>query len=178
MASLKNEIDQGLPFASIEEETLLNLMRTTDCLERAVQRTTREWGVTATQYNVLRILRGAQPQGLTCSAIGNRMITSDPDITRLLSRLKALKLVRQQRDKHDRRVVWTLISDTGLDLLQQMDPTVHRMPTDLLGHLTGTELSELTRLLELARRRCAGNQTAPTCDGAPGAGQLCDAGAA
>ncbi len=174
MASLKSEIDQQLPFSSIEEETLLNLMRTTDCLERAVQRTTREWGVTATQYNVLRILRGAQPQGLTCSAIGSRMITVDPDITRLLSRLKILKLVRQQRDRHDRRVVWTQISDAGLDLLRRMDAKVKRMPKELLGHLTAAELGELTRLLELARKRCDDGQAPATCDGHP----ACDAGAA
>lgn len=174
MASLKNEIDQQIPFSSLEEETLLNLMRTADCLERAVQRTTREWGVTATQYNVLRILRGAQPQGLTCSAIGSRMITADPDITRLLARLKILKLVRQQRDRHDRRVVWTHISEAGLDLLRQMDTKVNRMPKELLDHLTAAELGELTRLLELARKRCGDGQAAATCDGQA----ACDAGAA
>jgi DNA-binding MarR family transcriptional regulator len=179
MASLKSEIAQEVDFSGIEEETLLNLMRTTDCLERAVQRTTREFGITATQYNVLRILRGAQPQGLTCSAIGSRMITSDPDITRLLNRLKILKLVRQQRDKHDRRVVWTHISEAGLDLLRQMEPTVHRMPKELLGHLTAAELSELTRLLELARRRCSDRHGSVSCDGTAGtAEQVCDAGPA
>ncbi len=118
MAALKHEIAQERPFSSPEEEALLNLMRTADCLQRAFQRMSREWGVTSTQYNVLRILRGSHPHGLTCSAIGERMITAEPDITRLLARLKALKLIRQQRDRHDRRVVWTQISDAGLDLLQ------------------------------------------------------------
>ena len=98
MAGLKLEIAQERPFASLEEEALLNLLRTSDCLNRAFHLKTRDWGVTSTQYNVLRILRGAQPDGLTCSAIGSRMITAEPDITRLLARLKALKLIRQQRD--------------------------------------------------------------------------------
>ena len=153
MAGLKIEIVQEPPFFSVEEEALLNLMRTSDTLHRAFHRKTRDWGVTSTQYNVLRILRGAQPQGLTCSAIGSRMITAEPDITRLLSRLKTLKLVRQQRDRHDRRVVWTQISAAGLQLLKEMDPVIQQLPVDLLGHLNKDELAEFIRLLELARSR-------------------------
>jgi DNA-binding MarR family transcriptional regulator len=165
MASLKNEIAQQRPFASVEEEALLNLMRTNDCIQRAFQRATREWGVTSTQYNVLRILRGAHPNGLTCTAIGSRMITADPDITRLLSRLKNLKFIRQQRDRHDRRVLWTHISESGLELLSQMDPVVKRTPRELLGHLTESELAELTRLLELARKNCVDGQSQVSCSG-------------
>jgi DNA-binding MarR family transcriptional regulator len=152
MTSLKLEIVQEAPFSSVHEEALLNLLRTADCLHRAFHLRTREWGVTSTQYNVLRILRGAQPHGLTCSAIGNRMITAEPDITRLLSRLNSLKLVRQHRDPHDRRVVWTQISETGLDLLRKMDPVIRRLPGELLGHLESQELSDLIHLLELARK--------------------------
>jgi DNA-binding MarR family transcriptional regulator len=166
MASLKREIAQGRPFSSAEEEALLNLMRTADCLQRAFQRISREWGVTSTQYNVLRILRGSHPQGLTCSAIGDRMITAEPDITRLLARLKVRKLVRQQRDRHDRRVVWTHISETGLELLSQMDPLIQQEPRKLLGHLSEDELAELTRLLELARKPCVEAQKGVRCDGA------------
>jgi DNA-binding MarR family transcriptional regulator len=152
MAGLKLEIVQDAPFSSVEEEALLNLLRTSDCLQRAFHRKTRNWGVTSTQYNVLRILRGAQPHGLTCSAIGDRMITAEPDITRLLARLMGLKLIRQQRDSHDRRVVWTQISEAGLDLLREMDPVIQRIPGELLGRLDGAELAELIRLLELARK--------------------------
>src|SRR5580693_1310714 len=135
MASLKAEIAQERPFSSDEEEAVLNLMRTSDCVQRVFQRRTRDWGVTSTQYNVLRILRGAGSQGLTCSAIGERMITAEPDITRLLARLKAMKLIRQQRDKQDRRVVWTHISAEGLELLGKMDAEINQIPLDLLGHL-------------------------------------------
>jgi DNA-binding MarR family transcriptional regulator len=158
MVSLKLEIAQSPPFSSLEEEALLNLLRTADSLHRAFHRSTREWGVTSTQYNVLRILRGAQPQGLRCSEIGERMITAEPDITRLLARLKALKLIRQQRDRHDRRVVWTQIAESGLKLLKEMDPVILKMPVDLLGHLSKDELSELIRLLESARSKVSDAQ--------------------
>ena len=165
MANLKLEILQEPAFSSVEEEALLNLMRTSDCLQRAFQQRIRGFGLTSTQYNVLRILRGAQPDGLTCAAIGARMIAIEPDITRLLVRLKRLKLIRQHRDRHDRRAVWTQISDAGLDLLHAMDPVIQRIPGELLGHISGAALTELTRLLELARG-CCGDTRQPEsfCD--------------
>ncbi len=172
MAALKHEIGQGRPFSSPEEEALLNVMRTADCLQRTFQRMSREWGVTNTQYNVLRILRGSHPQGLTCAAIGDRMITAEPDITRLLARLKAQKLVRQHRDRHDRRVVWTQISEAGLDLLSQMDPAIQKEPHNLLGHLSASELAEFTRLLELARKPCLDAQNGVSCDGSAASGPV------
>ena len=165
MAGLKHEIAQERPFSSKEEEALLNLLRTSDCLHRAFQRGTRQWGVTSTQYNVLRILRGAHPQGLTCTAIGDRMITAEPDITRLLARMKVLKLIKQQRDKRDRRVVWTQISTAGLELLEKMDAEITRMPRELLGHLDPKELDELIRLLELARKNLTDKQEPVSCTG-------------
>lgn len=152
MAALKEEIEQQHPFASLEEEALLNLLRTSDCIERVLQRSTRTWGITATQYNVLRILRGAHPEGLTCAAIGRRMIAAEPDITRLLGRLKATKLIRQHRDRNDRRVVWTQITSAGLELLDAMDPIIERTPRELLAHMSAEEITELSRLLELARK--------------------------
>ena len=158
MAGLKAEIEQSIPFSTAWEEALLNLLRTADRFSHAMQCIIRPWGVTATQYNVLRILRGAGPDGLTCSEIGSRMLTADPDITRLLRRLKALKLIRQHRDRGDRRVVRTVISEPGSRLLDEMDPAVRRAPELLLGHLSGEEIAELTRLLEKARERCAGAQ--------------------
>jgi DNA-binding MarR family transcriptional regulator len=153
MAGLKLEIAQQRAFASLEEEALLNVLRTADCLNRAFHLKTRDWGVTSTQYNMLRILRGAHPGGLTCSAIGRRMIAAEPDITRLLARLKTRKLIRQRRDSDDRRVVWTEISAAGLSLLEEMDPVIVRLPGELLGHLKQGELAELIRLLEMIRER-------------------------
>jgi DNA-binding MarR family transcriptional regulator len=165
VGGLKLEIVQEPPFFSVEEEALLNLMRTSDCLHRAFHLKTRGWGLTSTQYNVLRILRGARPHGLPCSAIGDRMITAEPDITRLLSRLKALKFVRQQRDPKDRRVLWTKISEAGLELLAQMDPVIQQVPKELLGHLKEAQSAELIRLLELARSRCGDSPAPVSCDG-------------
>ena len=155
MANLKLEIQQEPPFSSAEEEAFLNLLRTSDCLNRAFLQKIRGWGLTPAQYNVLRILRGATPNGLPCAAIGERMIAADPDVTRLLGRLKRLKLVRQHRDRQDRRVVLTFITEEGLELLSAMDPAVRNAPRELLGQMRRADLAELIRLLELARQHCA-----------------------
>jgi DNA-binding MarR family transcriptional regulator len=158
MANLKLEILQEPAFSSAEEEALLNLVRSADCLGRVMQQKMRGWGLTSTQYNVLRILRGAHPNGLACAAIGERMIAADPDITRLLGRLKRLKLIRQHRDRRDRRVVLTAITDSGLELLRKMDPFARSAPVELLGHIRRAELTELIRLLELVRQPYTGPQ--------------------
>lgn len=155
MANLKTEIAQTSAFSSLEEEAILNVMRTSDCLERAFRHKTREWGLSQTQYNVLRILRGAHPDGLPCAAIGDRMIAMEPDITRLLRRLKDLKLIRQHRDRQDRRVVLTQVTDAGLELLQAMDPIIQKIPVQLLERLSPRELAEMIRLLETVRESCA-----------------------
>ena len=165
MGNLRDEIKQERAFQSVEEQALLNLIRTADCLDRAMERMIRPFGVTSTQYNVLRILRGAHPRGLTCSAIGDRMITAEPDVTRLLSRLRNLKLVKQHRDSDDRRVLWTQISPQGLKLLGEMDPMIEKGPIELLGHLQQEDLARLTKLLEAARKACDRGTAQPTCDG-------------
>jgi DNA-binding MarR family transcriptional regulator len=165
VSALKEEISQKRAFSSPEQEAVLNLLRTADCLERALQRKIRPWGITSTQYNVLRILRGAQPRGLTCSAIGDRMITAEPDITRLLGRLKTLKLIRQQRDQRDRRMIWTQISPSGMALLEETDTAVEQYPRFLLGHLTQDQIATLIDLAERARARCGDVQAPVSCDG-------------
>jgi DNA-binding MarR family transcriptional regulator len=134
-------------FSNPHEEALLTLLRSADTLQHALQQRLKPYGLTPTQYNVLRILRGARPRGLTCSAIGHSMITPEPDITRLLTRLKKQKLLCQQRDPNDRRVVWTQISPEGLALLASLDPIVERAPKEMLRPLTGADLKELTGLL-------------------------------
>lgn len=170
MSNAKAEIAPKPVFHSVEEQALLSLLRTADCLNRAVQHRIKPWGVTATQYNVLRILRGAHPQALTCSAIGDRMITAEPDITRLLSRLKAQKLVLQHRDRNDRRQVLTLISASGLKLLAEMDPMIEQAPKEVIGPLSAKDLAELIRLLDLTRRYCDSPPGSAECDG--GAGRI------
>lgn len=177
MPKLKDEIQQTRPFSSRAEEALLNLVRTADCLQRNMQRAIRLHGLTSTQYNVLRILRGAKPQGLTCSAIGERMIAADPDITRLLARLKHMGLIRQQRDKRDRRVLWTSISPAGLQLLAQLDPLVEKLPAEYLGHMEPAEIEQFIRLLELARKHCPDAHSPIACE-AGAAGASCETAAA
>jgi DNA-binding MarR family transcriptional regulator len=139
--------EQASRFSSPQEEALLTILRSADSLHRAFQLLLKPYGLTATQFNVLRILRGAHPKGLMCSAIGRMMITPEPDITRVLARLKAHKLVTQKRDPHDGRVVWTHLSARGLELLSKLDGVVDQAPRDLLRGLTCAEVTELIRLL-------------------------------
>ena len=100
---LQQEIQQSQPFASLEEEAMLNLARTADRLQSSVRQMLKPFGLTPNQYNALRILRGAGPGGLTCSELGKRLISEDPDITRLLDRLAKLTLVHRRRNQQDRR---------------------------------------------------------------------------
>jgi DNA-binding MarR family transcriptional regulator len=153
-------IEQALRFSSPQEEALLTLMRSADFLHRAFQQRLKPFGLTTAQYNVLRILRGACETGLTCSAVGRMMITPEPDITRLLARLKTQKFVRQQRDRQDRRVVWTHITPQGMQVLESLDPIVDQAPRELLRELTCAEVEELTRLLRKAQ--VSGPHTEPT----------------
>ena len=89
------------------------------------------------------------------------MIAAEPDITRILGRLKNLSLVRQHRDKADRRIVWTRITDTGLQMLQDMDPVIHQAPKDLFGHIGTANLKEMIRFLELAGQACNNSKSRP-----------------
>ena len=107
--------------------------------------------MSANQYNVLRILRGA-PDGLTCGEIGNRMITRDPDITRLLDRLEKRGLISRCRESKDRRMVMARITPEGLKLLARMDEPVRAMHRSQLGHLGRERLRALTELLQISRQ--------------------------
>ncbi len=131
-----------------QTELFLRLLRVSDQLDRAFHQILRPFALTHPQYNVLRILRGAGPSGLTCSAIGRSMITSVPDITRLLARLQSRELVQQHRDAADRRVVWTCITAQGLELLQSLDPIVFEAPRRLLNSLNAEQMLELNQLLQ------------------------------
>ncbi len=153
--ALREEIGQKRPFRSMEEEALLNILRTADRLALTIQKKLRPYGITMTQYNVLRILRGAGPDGLTCSTIGSLMVAHDPDITRLLGRLEKLKLVRRRRNKRDRRQVCTQISEKGLERLAELDEFVDQTNRELLGHLSAESMQQMIGLLEQAREFAA-----------------------
>src|SRR4051812_14647718 len=151
--NIQTEIKQRKPFTCREEEVFLNILRTSDQLMRGLAEVLKTADLSATQYNVLRILRGAVPDGLACGEISERMVTRDPDITRLLDRLEKRGLVARSREKADRRVVTARIADAGLELLKKLDETVTRMHKTQLGHLDTKAQEGLIRLLEQARAK-------------------------
>jgi DNA-binding MarR family transcriptional regulator len=135
-----------------EEQAYINLLRTADALSRPLAELLKVAELSLTQYNVLRILRGAGPEGLPCRDVARRMVTRDPDITRLLDRLEVRGLVHRSREQHDRRVVTTRITDEGLKLLDRLDRPVADLHIRQLGHMSGDDLHALVRLTEQARR--------------------------
>jgi DNA-binding MarR family transcriptional regulator len=148
---LQAELKQNIPFASREAEAYLSLLRTADALQTQVEAQLREYGLTGTQYNALRILRGAGPEGLPCREIGERMITRDPDITRLLNRLEDRGLAERTRTKRDRRVVYGKITAAGLKLLREIDRPLEKFGREMLRHVGQEKLKQLIELLELVR---------------------------
>ncbi|MEO7777504.1 MAG: MarR family transcriptional regulator [Fibrobacteria bacterium] len=150
---IQTEIKQRKPFTCREEELMLNILRTADKLQRRVSELLKNAELSGTQYNVLRILRGAGAEGMACGEISDRMVTRDPDITRLLDRLEKRNLVGRNRDKEDRRVVTARILPGGLDLLKKLDEPVTQMHKAQLGHLEPKQQETLIRLLETAREK-------------------------
>ena len=133
-----------------EEAAFLDLLRTTDVLSRRLVHVLKTEDLSATQYNVLRILRGA-PEGLACGEIGSRMITRDPDVTRLLDRLEKRGLISRWRETKDRRTVMARITPEGLALLSRLDEPVQAAHRKQLGHLGRGRLRTLAKLLSLLR---------------------------
>jgi DNA-binding MarR family transcriptional regulator len=133
-----------------EEAAFLDLLRTCDLLSRGPAQVLRTEDLSATQYNVLRILRGT-PHGLPCGEIAARMITRDPDVTRLLDRLEKRGLISRWRETKDRRMVMARITPDGLKLLARLDEPVQEAHRRQLGHLGRDRLRALTELLFAAR---------------------------
>jgi DNA-binding MarR family transcriptional regulator len=133
-----------------EELAFVDLLRTCDLLSRPLAQLLKSEDLSATQYNVLRILRGS-PDGLTCGEIAGRMITRDPDITRLLDRLEKRRLISRWREATDRRVVMARITTEGLKLLARLDEPIEETHHKLLGHMGKDKLRALAALLESAR---------------------------
>jgi DNA-binding MarR family transcriptional regulator len=139
------------PGSSPEEVAHLEMMRTMEALSHRFAQVLKTEDLSETQYNVLRILRGA-PEGIPCGEIGNRMVTRDSDITRLLDRLEKRSLVSRSRESKDRRTVWARITPQGLKLLARLDEPVLATHFELLGHLGAKRLKLMTDLLRLARQ--------------------------
>ncbi len=152
---LQQELKQNRPFRSLGQEATVAMLRTNDLLRRRMGAVLETEDVTLQQYNVLRILRGAGPEGLPTLEIADRMIEQTPGITRLLDRLEAKRLVSRERCPTDRRQVTCRISRDGLALLGRLDPTVDHADDTLLGPLTQAELRQLIRLLDRIREGTA-----------------------
>jgi DNA-binding MarR family transcriptional regulator len=150
---LRDEIQQDRSFESLEQEALLNVLRTADVLMQRLTAVLKPFNLSHSQYNVLRILRGAGADGLACQEVAERMITRDPDITRLLDRLEARGLVTRTRDQKDRRVVVARITPEGERLLDGLDQPIAEVDRQPLQHLGEQRLRTLIQLLELAREQ-------------------------
>jgi DNA-binding MarR family transcriptional regulator len=131
-----------------EERLFLALLKAADALGQQAEQLIKSAGLTGTQYNVLRILRGAQPAGLACRAIGDRMISHDPDMTRLLDRMEKRGFIRRERQKDDRRVVKTHITSQGLELLKPLDQPMRELHKRQFRRMPVTRVKNLVELLE------------------------------
>lgn len=131
-----------------EEQLFVAIMKTADNLSRDSEPLIKDAGLTSAQYNVLRILRGAGPDGLPCRAIGERMISHDPDMTRMLDRMEKRELITRSRGQQDRRVVTTRITPQGLQLLKKLDQPIQDFHKQRFRHMSSAQLQQLKVLLE------------------------------
>ncbi len=150
--SLRDEIGQSRDFPSVGAEVYLNLLRTVEALTEKPTAILRRAGLSHSQYNVLRILRGAGTEGLSCGQIADRMVTRDSDMTRLLSGLQKSGLVERYRCADDRRVILALLTPPGRQKLKDLDKPIADIHVLQLKHMAGDQLQNLSRLLEDARQ--------------------------
>jgi DNA-binding MarR family transcriptional regulator len=152
VSKLQKELKQGKPFRSLEEEIVLNVARTAEYLAGAISNVLKTADLTVTQYNVLRILRGAGAEGLTCSEISDRMVTKESDVTRLLDRVENRGFISRERPATNRRIVLARITDEGLRVLEELDETIDELNRNLVGHLGKEKQKTLNELLEAIRK--------------------------
>lgn len=150
---LREELRQRKPFTGLEHEAHLSVVRTTSLLVDAFEQMLKPYGITATQYNVLRILRGAEPDGLCRNELRDRMLTRMPDVTRLLDRMEDAKLVSRTRDSEDRRQVYTRITPKALRLLDEVEDAVNAEHMRRFHHLGRAQLKTLIDLLRAVREK-------------------------
>lgn len=148
---LIKELRQHKEFSSLEGEAALNVLRTAEVIQDRANATLKQFDLTLSQYNVLRILRGAGKQGMTCSEIAERMIARDPDITRLLDRMERRGMVMRQRSANDRRVVLTTLCPEGTALLNAADQPLRDLNIAMMGRLGKEGLLTLIASLEQVR---------------------------
>jgi DNA-binding MarR family transcriptional regulator len=131
----------------LEGQLFVALLKASDSLASQADQLIKANGLTLAQYNVLRILRGAGPEGLPCNTIAERMISRDPDMTRLLDRMEKRDVITRERQKEDRRVVKARITDEGLKLLKKMDAPIRELHKSQFAHMTSARLKTLMDLL-------------------------------
>ena len=148
---LREEIKQTKPFATLEQEAMLSIQRTDAVLTYSIIEALKPYDITPTQYNVLRILRGARPAGLCREDIRLRLVAQVPDVTRLLDRMEQAGIVGRERDTADRRLVTTRITAKGLRLLEDLDAPLKKAHEGQFGHMSKAELRSLIALLAKAR---------------------------
>ena len=148
---LQDEIKQSRPFSSLRQEAFLSLSRTSALLTHSWTQRLRPYGVTLTQYNVLRILRGAGEAGLSRQEVSERLVTQVPDVSRLLDRMAAAGLVMRARGQADRRVVSSCITEKGLGVLKELDEPSYVIADEQLAHMPDEEVSQLVALLDKVR---------------------------
>ena len=148
--ALRDELRQARPFRSLEEEATLNIARTSAVLEHALAQSLKPHDITPTQYNVLRILRGAGSEGLCRNEVGQRLVRQVPDVTRLLDRMEQLGLIARVRGNDDRRFVSTHLTPKGRDVVDRLDDEVSAIHRRHLAHLGETKLKLLVELLTKA----------------------------
>ena len=151
MGRLQHEIKQTRPFRSAESEALVGVLRTAAVLDHAINEALKPHGLTSTQHNVLRILRGAGDAGLCGREVGERLIARVPDVSRLLDRLVDTCLVARERDPGDRRHVTARITDAGRRLLDEVDPVIEGVEARFTGRLSPDALTDLIELLDTVR---------------------------
>src|SRR6185369_17373170 len=151
--ALQDEIKQTKPFRTLRQEAQLNIERTANVLRDSFEQMLKPHGITGTQYNVLRILRGAEPDGLCRNEVGTRLVRQVPDVTRLLDRLEEAKLIARTRGGEDRRYVLTRITRQGLKLLEDVQHRIDEIHQEQLGHLDDAQLRKLISLLAMVRDR-------------------------
>lgn len=150
---LRSELQQRKPFSSLEQEATLSIARTEAALRQPLEELLAGSGVSLAQYNVLRVLRGAGPEGLTRNEIRDRLINRMPDVTRLLDRMEDAGWVSRVRETEDRRCVATHLTRSGRALVDALDDPVQEEHSRRLGHMTKTQLRTLIDLLAIAREK-------------------------
>src|ERR1700730_18200504 len=145
------------PSLPSEDRAFIALQKAADKLALQAEKLLQSNCPTGAQYNVLRILRGAEPQGLACSSIGERMISHDPDITRLLDRMEKRSLITRQRQSDDRRVVKTRITPSGLEILKRLEKPIRELHKHQFQHMATARVKTLVGLLrEIVQRHGEG----------------------